>query len=172
MKLNKKGFMLAEVVIVASVISVVLVSIYISLNRMSMAYEMRNRYYDIDAMQVAMEINDIIKGDNSIISTNSGAISFSDDQYQSQDVDLFLQFYRATDYAIVGLYYCPYDIEYLNNISVGADRNLIDYIDYLSDGLDFSKKYDYMIIVELQKDLQDDDDIYFYTLKVGDTNEA
>ena len=63
MKLNKKGFMLAEVVIVASVIAGILITLYISLNRVAAAYEKRNRYYDIDAMQVAMEINDAIKED-------------------------------------------------------------------------------------------------------------
>ena len=54
MKLNKKGFMLAEVVVSASVIAVILVTLYIGLNRMTSAYETRNRYYDIDAQQVAM----------------------------------------------------------------------------------------------------------------------
>ena len=61
MKLYKKGFLLAEVVIVASVVSTVLIFLYVALSRMSNAYDMRNRYYDIDAMYAAIEINDSYK---------------------------------------------------------------------------------------------------------------
>ena len=44
MKLNRKGFMLAEVVVSASVVAVVLVTMYIGINRMTAAYDKRNRY--------------------------------------------------------------------------------------------------------------------------------
>ena len=50
--------MLAEVVISASVVAVVLVTMYIGINRMTAAYEKRSRYYVRDAQQVAMDIND------------------------------------------------------------------------------------------------------------------
>ena len=60
MKLNRKGFMLAEVVVSASVVAVVLVTMYIGINRMTAAYDKRNRYYDLDAQQVAMEVNDAL----------------------------------------------------------------------------------------------------------------
>ena len=42
--------MLAEVVVVSAVISTVLVTMYIAINRVSSAYETRNSYYDIDAL--------------------------------------------------------------------------------------------------------------------------
>ena len=38
-KLNKKGFMLAEVVIVSVVVAVTLVSLFVGLNRVTKAYE-------------------------------------------------------------------------------------------------------------------------------------
>ncbi len=60
-KLGRKGFMLAEVVVVSAVISTVLVTMYIAINRVSSAYETRNGYYDIDALFFAEEINDLIK---------------------------------------------------------------------------------------------------------------
>ena len=53
--------MLAEVVVVSAVISTVLVTMYIAINRVSSAYETRNSYYDIDALFFAEEINDLIK---------------------------------------------------------------------------------------------------------------
>ena len=70
-KLGRKGFMLAEVVVVSAVISTVLVTMYIAINRVSSAYETRNSYYDIDALFFAEEINDLIKDKGPQTDSNS-----------------------------------------------------------------------------------------------------
>ena len=85
MKLNKKGFMLAEVVVSASVIAVILVTLYIGLNRMTSAYEKRNRYYDIDAQHVAMEVNDALIRGNYLDSVKSSANTSSNYIYNMSD---------------------------------------------------------------------------------------
>lgn len=50
MKLNKKGFMMAEVVVVAAVILSFLAGIFISYNKIYSAYKTRLNYYDITAL--------------------------------------------------------------------------------------------------------------------------
>ena len=47
MKLNRKGFMMAEVVVVSSVILIVLTTLYISYNKIFSIYETRLNYVDI-----------------------------------------------------------------------------------------------------------------------------
>ena len=61
MKIGKKGFMMAEVVVVSVVIATVLVTLFTCLNKVSSAYETRNRYYDVDSLYAAIEINEIRK---------------------------------------------------------------------------------------------------------------
>lgn len=60
MKLNCKGFMLAEVVVVSVIICTVLVTLYTSLVRINNAYDTRNRYYDINTLYFTEEVNDIL----------------------------------------------------------------------------------------------------------------
>lgn len=166
MKLNKKGFMLIEVVIVATVISTVLIFLYISINRMSNAYDTRNRYYDIDAMQAAMEINDSL--DNEYVNTQYYTPIPSDNR--------FISFYNSSGINnTIEAYYVE-----SNSLSVGKllndnniDNYFKEYIKYLMDKLDFDK-YSYLIIVELKDKNVSSlalDNVRFYTLKVGDINE-
>ena len=46
MRLNKKGFMMAEVVVVSSVVLIILTTLYISYNKIFSLYETRLRYED------------------------------------------------------------------------------------------------------------------------------
>lgn len=50
MNLNRKGFMLAEVTIVAAIAVAIIVSMYTSSSRMIDAYETRENYYDVDTI--------------------------------------------------------------------------------------------------------------------------
>lgn len=61
MKLNRKGFMMAEVVVVSAVIVTVLVTLFTGINKVSTAYEKRNKYYDITSSQFAIEANNILE---------------------------------------------------------------------------------------------------------------
>lgn len=164
MKLNKKGFMLAEVVIVASVIATVLVFLYISINRMSNAYDKRNRYYDIDAMYAAMEINNSISDsfdstqDCQIIDNNNRFVNYYNGNNNLKNT--ITAFYVKSGNS---------SLEKLNS-SLNNNNYLKEYISYLEDNIDFDN-YNYLIIVELI-DKNNQDNIHFYTLKVGDTNET
>ncbi len=171
MKLSKKGFMLAEVVIVASVITTVLVFLFISINRMSNAYDKRNKYYDIDAMYAAMEVNNILIRNNDIkryLENNNDYIKFINNQ-ENQDVNLYSDFYLNTGYDLTGVYYVKSSLVSIKELSNSTNNDLYlsDYLDYLEDSIPFDN-YKYLIIVELSKE---DDDVYFYTYKGGKKNE-
>ena len=174
MKLSNKGFMLAEVVIVASVISTVLVFLFISINRMSNAYNTRNRYYDIDAMYAAMEVNDYLIRNNLIetIDTSGELTSVLEQSDYNELEEQLLYLYDGVFISVYYVNYYPNDLSLLNS-SITNKRALNDYLDYLSDNLDFeNEEYEYLIIVELRNET-DLDDARFYTLKVkGDNNET
>lgn len=168
MKLNKKGFMLAEVVVSASVIAVILVTLYIGLNRMTSAYETRNRYYDIDAQQVAMEVNDFFKRNdvylekisetgNLIEISDEFSVYFSDNFYGDNGL------LKKLGYSNANVYYSSFDKNNLSNLKNNTNKNTFnDYLDYLIQKTDFDENYSYFIVVELQKN----NDYYYYTLKV------
>lgn len=84
MKLNRKGFMMAEVVVVSAVIVTVLVTLFTGINKVSTAYEKRNKYYDITSSQFAIEANDILeeeglKLNNTQTETSLGSIEIGNE---------------------------------------------------------------------------------------------
>lgn len=161
MKIGRKGFMLAEVVVVAVVVATVLVTLYAGLSNVSSAYDTRNRYYDVDSLYAAMDINDIlIRNDSSLIKTDQALALSSDDSV----VD-FENFFKETDDSISS-YIAPYDKDIMLSLkTINNKATFGDYLDYLSGNLNFDDDYDYMIIVERLEN-NDIDDCYYYALKL------
>lgn len=145
--------MLAEVVVVSAVISTVLVTMYIAINRVSSAYETRNSYYDIDALFFAEEINDLIKDKPPTDSNPKLSLGGLYTAYQSLG-------YKANGY-----YITP---STLNN-TIEGKQTLKDFMSYLKSKLSDENNYKYIIISEL---CTPDDDCRYYALKVkvGDNN--
>ena len=143
--------MLAEVVVVSVVVATVLVTMYIGLNKISSAYETRNRYYDIDAEYYAMEVNDNYDKRNDI----AGA-------YKSLGTDIKKTYISATAHKI------EYTKEALTSLGNSvSNQTFKDYIEYLNGNIDFGdSSYTNFVITELCKTK---DDCYYYALKVGDT---
>lgn len=154
--------MLAEVVVVSAVISTVLVTMYIAINRVSSAYETRNSYYDIDALFFAEEINDLIKDKGPQTDSNS-KLSLGDSlgdlstAYRNKD---YLNYKEANGY-----YITP---STLNN-TIEGKQTLKDFMSYLKTKLSNDNNYKYIIVSEL---CTPDDDCRYYALKVkvGDNN--
>lgn len=145
--------MLAEVVVVSAVISTVLVTMYIAINRVSSAYETRNSYYDIDALFFAEEINDLIKDKKLQTDSNPKLLGDLSTAYQSLG-------YKANGY-----YITP---STLNN-TIEGKQTLKDFMSYLKTKLSNDNNYTYIIVSEL---CTPDDDCRYYALKVkaGDNN--
>ena len=147
--------MLAEVVVVSAVISTVLVTMYIAINRVSSAYETRNSYYDIDALFFAEEINDLIKDKKLQTDSNPKLLLGG----------LFTA-YQSLDYKEANGYYITPST--LNN-TIEGKQTLKDFMSYLKSKLSNDNNYTYIIVSEL---CTPDDDCRYYALKVkaGDNN--
>lgn len=161
MKLNRKGFMLAEVVVSASVVAVVLVTMYIGINRMTAAYDKRNRYYDLDAQQVAMEVNDLLKRD----SEQNNFTSLTDNYYSLEDIEVNYSKLKDVFNSLgenINTYYAKNEDGFNTMKSLNINQSFKDYLDYFISKTNFDENYSYFIVVELKKN----DDYYYYTLKV------
>ncbi|MGM9881966.1 MAG: hypothetical protein ACI31S_03900 [Bacilli bacterium] len=190
-KLNKKGFMLAEVIVVSVVIVTVLVTLFTALNRLISAYDTRSTYYDIDAAYLAVEVNDMLVSNgyiNEIIKNdNSGYLLDLLDQKVGYDIEdnILAEYSNATNnYIRIYLYiFSDEDSDEKNmdtlitnfpqvNTTVNTTNTFTNYINYLKEHIDFSEDYTYMIIVELvDKNSKDGstnyyNDCKYYALKV------
>ena len=179
---NRKGFMLAEVVVVSVIVASVLVTSYISLNRISSAYETRNRYHDIDAEYLAIEANDFFIRTNYLTTLEDtdfktemgdGIYLIIDDNPGIEDVqDLYTSIFNYNSANIFTVKYDKNEVENFKNSIIqyqgaqGYNNTLIDFAKYLNDSIDFDdtdNNYKYIIVSELCKNT---DDCYYYALKV------
>lgn len=186
MKINRRGFTLAEVVVASVTVATILITLFVGLNRMTKAYETRNRYYSIDAMYAAMEINDIIKNDANKTSfenelDNKGAISINNFFVSNQEYkDLDLLYHDEFSYDVFAYVAKNNEdsIDKLKSFNINGElysdykstKTLDEYIEYLKGNIDFNINYSYLVIVEL-RNIKDINDCQYYTLKVrGDNN--
>ena len=166
MKLNRKGFMMAEVVVVSVIICTVLVTLYTALARINAAYDTRNRYYDIDTLYFTEEINyslissglinKLIQNGNSVKVTLEG---------QGIDLNEISSFYNSNNKGETKIYFSLYkknDVNKLANLT-GLNETFKDYITYANDHFDYNEDYEYMLITEMCKT---NDDCYYYGLRV------
>ena len=122
MKFGRKGFMLAEVVVVSVVLAAVLVTLFGGLNSISSAYDIRNHYYDIDCLYVAMEINDILIKNNSMDSfVNTGNVSLlsnnvSVKKFMEASNNITLRNMISKDIFATNVYTLGYEFEPLANL--------------------------------------------------------
>lgn len=153
MKLNNKGFMLAEVIISASVIIVTLVSLYAGFARVYKAYEIRSTYYDADSVYALKTISDYFIDEmvfNSYISSINNTnkyVEFKKNESPFNKIDAFIN-KMIENYNFKHFYLTRYDMEYLNSVkSISSD--LEEYIDFLdSDKVIDNSNYKYIFISE------------------------
>lgn len=163
MKINNKGFMMAEVVVVSAIICSVLVVLYTGVNRVSKAYEIRNSYYDINALYMAEKANlFLIKNDNiNTLITNKNSTKI-----ENTDLNEIIKIYKETEKSTTNIYFSLYGETNINNLKQQEQVNQTfkDFINYLSGHLDLNdKSYTYVLISEI---CDDQDDCKYYCLKV------
>lgn len=158
MKLGRNGFMLVEVVVVSAVISTVLVTMFIAINRVSSAYSTRDSYNSVDALYLAMAVNDILRENNklpNLVCNKSNAERITDSNLENV--------YKDIDIYSISLYYSPYDRDEVSSLK-NNKATFDGFIDYIDNKLDYSNtNYNYLIIAELCKT---EDDCYYYALKL------
>ena len=153
MNLNNKGFMLAEVIISASVIIVTLVSLYAGFARVYKAYEIRSTYYDADSVYALKTISDYFIDEmvfNSYISRINNTnkyVEFKKNESPSNKIDAFIN-KMIENYNFKHFYLTRYDMEYLKSVK-SISSNLEEYIDFLdSDKVIDNSNYKYIFISE------------------------
>lgn len=167
-KIGNKGFTLVEVVVVSVVIITVLISLFIGLSRVISAFDKRSRYYDIDALYIATDVNKMLLKTNKM----NGLIKTEvDDRVYLLNDDTYpeiINICNAYSPSHVNAYFVLYNGNefnaFMNNITnSNSNATFEEYLNYLNSRLNFSDDYTYMIIVEIQKSLND---CYYYALKV------
>lgn len=153
-KFGNKGFMMAEVVVVSVIVAVTLVTLYTSVNRLTTAFNLRNRYYDLDCLNLSIAVNDelIKSGDIETLLSSS-----------SSDVNTNIKNLYTSDYKRVNVYYVKNNTS-LDTGAINGNLNTTakDYFSYLQKNYD--NKYNYYIVSELCK--IGADDCYYYGLGV------
>ena len=157
MRLNKKGFMMAEVVVVSVIICTALVTLYTGINRVSNAYKIRNKYYDINALYMAEKANLYLINTSNInkLITNNKSVKISD-----PNLNNITNIYKSNNSdSTTNIYFSMYNKNSINGINV----TFKDFITYLDGHLDYNEEYNYIIISEI---CNDKDDCNYYGLKV------
>ena len=174
-KLNCKGFMMAEVIIVSTVILSTLVGLYTIFNKMYIVYTERSYYYNIDAIYAGESIyNYLINNEKltSLVKTINDSNSYYDiisiDTEQNNRIcneELISETLCNTlgnTYSIKRVILTKYNKDYIEKIE-NQDAKLTDYINYIKTNLNFNDtddnndKFSYIIIT----DLENDDNQYF-----------
>ena len=137
MKLNRKGFMMAEVVVVSAVVLMTLSTLYISYNKIYSLYRSRLNYNDISTLYRLAYYRDCFFYGSPVLREETISIDKTNlgDDYIDGD-SLFMVY---------------------NNKNKKLDSNAIDsfnpnqtykdYVKYLSDSVDFSNS-DYVMLIE------------------------
>ena len=166
-KLNNKGFMLVEVVITSSVIAATLVGLFITLNKVSSSYEKRNRYYDLDAQQLAIEFNEFAERNAIILSdVSDGKIVDTIEQEEMRKFETSFEPLLEKLNRYCCIYTASYNKDSISNlVDSNSTDSFNDYIEYLKNSFDSNTVYSYVVIVEMWN-REDINDYYYYALKV------
>lgn len=185
MKKNKKGFMLAEAVVSATVIITSMILLYSTFNRLYLLYSEKNSYYNIDAVYATKTminslmdnnfekyINDIFVGSTYKVIMED---YIPDDEVEEKKcVENEISPNDSICTKLKGLYKVNKMIisEYdkstlktdLKNLSI--NKSFKDYIDYVIGYYGVSNhdtKYSYIVLTEIK----DGDDYYYANLGIG-----
>lgn len=168
MLFNNKGFIIAETMIVASIVAITVITIYGQFSSVYTNYQERAKYENVDSLYKTNDVKEMIKED----SLNYFALSLDYNDKNSNmpyvDISSCTEFLNP-DYCLkykelVGIdrmLFTYYDVSkllkfdtYSNNFS----SLMLDYIEYLSGNI--VPKEGYRIIVEFKDDT-------FASIKVG-----
>lgn len=169
--MNRRGFMMAEVIVVSAIVLVVLTTLYVSYNKIYSIYSTRLDYYDTvtlnrlgyyrDILIENDKINEILNKTKSInineIFSGNENLENEKNQYGIDDTYLFYNINSNGKY-------------YLDNsyISDSMNQGLKDYITFLIDSTSFNSSY--IMVMERCKEGNIDDCKYGY-LEIYDGSE-
>ena len=157
MKLNNKGFMMAEVVVTCSIVVLTLVGLFTSYNRTYLRYKERRNYYNIDNSYACNYLKELLIESN-ILYTNTDSYYIIDSSINSK-IAVLLNNYNVSSAIVVDLSQTS-NIEGL--IIDGMSNTYKDYLKYLNNNIIYDLTQDkYLLIVERQK-IVDGETKYYY----------
>ena len=168
MRINRKGFMLAEVVVVSIIVCVCLVSLATGISRVSKAYDTRNRYYDVNALYMAEKANLYLIEDDGDININKLISNGASKKIDNESLNNIISFYKSADSgSTTNIYFSKYGKNNIESLKGAGDKQTYkDFIDYLGGHLDFEGEdndYEYILVSEI---CNSENDCYYYGLKV------
>lgn len=173
MKINNKGFMLAEVIVTSTVVVVALIAFYASFNRIYSNYKVRNSYYNIDGVYATKMMF------NELFDVDGGVNGFVNNTYEAGHYTFLIQDGICGEsldgtscsivrelYDIENMILVEYDEEIINNQlrSNIENQTFNDYIDYLIEyyGIETDNEYSYLILTEIK----DGENYYYSNLRI------
>ena len=98
-KINNKGFMMAEVVIVSTVILTTLINLYAVFTRMYDVYTDRSHYYNVDTVYVLKTVYDnLIKNDKFVSLVNDKIYNVNDPATNDEN-KMIINYYEFVNYS-------------------------------------------------------------------------
>ena len=169
MRLNRKGFMMAEVVVVSAVVVITLTTLYASYNKIYSLYKARLNYNDTNTLYKLAYYRDCLIKDTDI--GNSGVPNklgyFMNSSYSSgygyehikEDKKYGLN--SGEDYDIFLIYHNNDNIDANTVNGVEINQTYRDYISYLANSAKLTET-DYVMIMERCSDSEKKDCKYAY----------
>lgn len=152
--MNRKGFMMAELVVVSSIVLITLVGLYTSYNKIYSIYKTRIRYYDVVTLYRLGYYRDILKVNNILYdvvdSSNNGIVEVYNSSNNDSSIFSLPEIERPSG--------VEDRVYMINNAGGSIDREMfatmnlhttfLDYIDFLENSIDNFAEFSYMLIME------------------------
>ncbi len=174
MKNNNRGFMLAEVVVTATIVLTALISLYITFNKLYKNYNTRSYIYDIDGIYAIKDVISILMdtGDiNNILAnyTNTTEVKsielIKSNTCSNTISDDFKNHCESIQeiYNINNMYITKYKSNHITSLKNNVNNTTFkDYLSFLNNKYNFTDgNYTYLFIVEYKNDNTSDD--YYYS---------
>lgn len=160
MKLNNKGFMMAEVIVTCSIVVVTLVGLFTSYSKAYLRYKERSNYYNVDNAYACNYLKDLLI-ENSILYNNTASYYYIDNTINDK-ISVLLNNYNITSVIVV-------DLSQTSNIeglfTDTMNNTYKDYLKYLNNSIIYDlTKEKYLLIIERQKVVNDTTNYYYGSL--------
>ena len=159
MKLNKKGFMMAEVIITCSIVVIALVSLFTSYNKTYLRYKERRNYYNIDNAYACNYLKEELI-ENNILYTNTASY-YEVSSGLSDNITALINAYNISGAWVIDLS----QNSNIENLIPNVNNTYKDYLKYLNNSIIYDLTQDkYLLIVERRVVVNDTTNYYYGSL--------
>jgi len=149
-KMNNKGFMLAETLVVATFLVTTLLFIYVQFNNVTNSYDTSFRYNTVNGLYATKNIVDFVKSDG----LDNLKTSINANGYYIDITNCSTAYFEEADYCqilfdtlkVKTVLFTKENLTELKNNTLGLTQTMIDFINYI----DYDTVNDYRIIVEFE----------------------